>query len=247
MNSTGKLVAVHQPNLLPWLGYFDKLVRSDVFVLLDNAQFPKKGGTWMNRVRMRVSGAAAWVTVPIDRSYHGYRTIDEIELGVSGWREKVLRTIRSSYAGAPHFDEVFPLVEEILGQQTSGLAEFNIRGVRILSRAIGLNDSRFVRASELGVTGQATDRLIALVRAVGGGRYLCGGGAGGYQDDAAFARAGLGLEYQDFRHPEYRQGDHEFIPGLSIVDALMWCGAAGTRALLGTEVQPSGPAASTSA
>ena len=71
------LVAIHQPTFLPWLGWWDKLVRADRLVLLDDVQFPKKGGTWMNRVRMLVNGEPAWVTVPLDRSYHGVAPVRE--------------------------------------------------------------------------------------------------------------------------------------------------------------------------
>ena len=85
------LVAIHQPNFLPWLGYFDKLARADVFVLLDDAQFPKKGGTWVNRARLLVSGRPDWVTVPVDRSYHGTRTIIEMQIDdARPWRRKLI-------------------------------------------------------------------------------------------------------------------------------------------------------------
>ena len=69
-----RLVAIHQPNFLPWLGYFDKLARADVFILLDTVQFPKKAGSWMNRARLLVGGEPSWITVPVVRSYHGLRS-----------------------------------------------------------------------------------------------------------------------------------------------------------------------------
>jgi len=85
----GRVVAIHQPNFLPWLGYFDKLARADTFVLLDSVQFPKRNGTWMNRVKLLVGGEPGWITVPIVRAYHGLG-------GASSWR-------RSSRAiDAPH-------------------------------------------------------------------------------------------------------------------------------------------------
>jgi hypothetical protein len=77
---TQRLVAIHQPNFFPWLGYFDKLARADVFILLDDAQYPKTGGTWSNRVQLLINEKPAWVTVPVVRSYHGVRQIREMRI-----------------------------------------------------------------------------------------------------------------------------------------------------------------------
>jgi hypothetical protein len=228
------LVAIHQPNFLPWLGYFDKLARADVFVVLDDVQFPKRGGTWVNRVRMLVSGQPAWVTVPVDRSYRGTRTIHEMAIdGSSRWREKLTRTVAQSYRRAPYFEETMPLVERVIGMPTERLAEFNETGIRLVCEALGIDTGKLRRSSELGVTSTATERLIELTRAVGGDAYLAGGGAGGYQDDELFPRSGVELVEQRFEHPDYPQLSDEPVEGLSVVDALMSCGREGTPRLLG--------------
>ncbi len=75
------VVAIHQPNFLPWLGYFDKVAKSDVFVFLDSVQAPKTGGSWLNRVRLAMNGEARWVTAPIDRTFHGVKRVHELEFG----------------------------------------------------------------------------------------------------------------------------------------------------------------------
>jgi hypothetical protein len=228
------LVAIHQPNFLPWLGYFDKLAQADVFVVLDDAQYPKKSGTWMNRTQLLVGGKPSWVTAPVDRSYHGVRTIAEMRLDESrDWRAKLTRTIQQSYARAPWFDSIMPVVGELIERPTSELLDYNERGVHAIAELIGLDPSKFVRASTLGVTSTATDRLIDLTKAVGGEAYLAGGGAGGYQEDEKFAAAGIELQAQAFAPPVYSQLSDEHEPGLSIVDALMNCGPEDTRALIG--------------
>jgi hypothetical protein len=229
----GRIVAIHQPNFLPWLGYFDKIARADVFVALDDVQFSKTGGTWSNRTRILVNGAPAWLTIPVVRSYHGVRSIAEMQLAATAWRVRILNTIRNAYARAPHFSAVFPVIEEIVTCGLDRVGAFNLVGIRRLTGHLGLDAGRIVPASTLAGGGRATDRLIALVKQVGGTAYLCGGGASGYQDDAKFAAAGLDLLYQDFAHPVYPQcGARAFAPGLSVVDALMNRGFAGTRALL---------------
>ncbi|HMT10176.1 MAG TPA: WbqC family protein, partial [Ignavibacteria bacterium] len=88
-----KIAAIHQPSFFPWLGFFNKIVRSDVFVILDNVQFPKTGGYWANRVKLVVGGKGEWVTMPINRSYSGTKNINEIEIDKSrSWNQKMLKS-----------------------------------------------------------------------------------------------------------------------------------------------------------
>jgi hypothetical protein len=231
-----RLVAIHQPNFLPWLGFFDKLARCDEFVLLDDVQFPKKGGTWTNRVQIGVAGKPSWITVPIVRSYHGTQLVREILINdAAPWREKLLETIRHNYTRAPFFRDVFPVVEEIVNHRTELLADYNVYGIRELVRAIGPTHAEIRRSSELATAGHGTDLLISITKAVGGSAYLCGGGASGYQEDAKFAESGIDLVYQHFQHPTHPQASPSFIPGLSVVDAAMNCGIEGVRSLIGRE------------
>ena len=230
-----RVVAIHQPNFLPWLGWFDKLARCDLFVLLDATQFPRTSrGTWLNRVRILVGGGPRWATVPVIRSGRGVQDFRDVRVDdEQPWREKLLRTLELNYARAPHFEAHFPLVREALLEPTDVLVELNERALRRLARALELDDSRFVRASSLGAGGRATDLLVELTRAAGGTTYLSGGGAGGYQDDERFGEAGLELVYQRFEERPYQQLADEFVPGLSVLDALFSVGAERTRALLG--------------
>ena len=228
------IVAIHQPNVFPWLGYFDKIARADVFVVLDDAQFPKKGGTWTNRVQLLSNGKPLWATVPVRRDHSGVLPINEVRINDDEpWREKLLRTLQASYARAPHFKEVFAFVQPLVLNPTGLLAELNLHAIRAVCERLGLETSKLVLASPWGFASTATDRLIEIVRRVGGSAYLCGGGAGGYQEDEKFAAAGVRLAYQSFQHPTYPQFGDTFTPGLSIVDALMHCGFDGTARLLG--------------
>ncbi len=228
------IVAIHQPNFFPWLGYFDKIARADVFILMDNVQFPKTGGTWLNRVQVLVQGQPAWVTMPIVRAYHGVRCVCEMRINNAfAWREKLLRTLSVNYGRAPFFEDVYPFLEKLINYSTDSLVAYNLNAIQALSREFGLGASKFLLGSSLFVNGQATDLLIAMVKAVGGSAYLAGGGAGGYQEDEKFALAGLELMYQKFDHPTYPQFRSEkFVAGLSIIDVLMNCGFDQTRTLI---------------
>jgi hypothetical protein len=229
------IVAIHQPNFLPWLGYFDKLARADVFVLLDNVAAQQTGGAYTNRVEVLVGGKRSWLTVPIARGSEARRRIADLRVVASSpWRRKITATIEQNYARAPFFDAVMPTVHALLDTPGDLLADFNIAALTTIADLLRLDRRRMVRASTLDVPGAGTDLLIAIIRAVGGTTYLCGGGAGGYQDDAKFAAAGIALQYQDFRHPVYPQVNAaDFAAGLSVVDALMNCGYEGVSCLLG--------------
>ncbi len=227
------LVAIHQPNFFPWLGYFNKIARADVFCLLDNAQFQKTGGSWANRTQLAIHGKAAWVTAPVDRSWSGVRDIADIKLHAAGqWREGLLKTLQSTYGRAPGFREALALLRPLIANPAEGLAEYNVAAIRALCAALGLEGCRLVLGSSLWVRGQVTDLLIDIIKSVGGTAYLCGGGAGGYQEDHKFAAAGIELVYQHYRQPAYPQASQPFVPGLSVIDALMSCGVAETARLV---------------
>jgi len=229
-----RLVAIHQPNFLPWLGFFDKVRRADVMVAIDNVQFSKTGGTWTNRMRLIVAGRPAWVTVPIVRAYHGTRTIAEVEIdNHQPWREKLLKTVELNYRRAAHFGAVFPWLADLIANRTDRVVEFNLHAILSIMSAIRLDQSKLVLGSTLPINGRATDLLIDIVHAVGGTSYLVGGGADGYQQDELLVSAGLKVEYQNFEHPIYPQfSSVTFVPGLSVVDALMNVGFEGTASML---------------
>lgn len=228
------IVAIHQPNFLPWLGYFDKIARSDVFVFLDDVQFPKTGGLWSNRVKMRVAGEARWITAPIHRTFHGFALTNEIRLNdEKPWRKKLLKTLNANYAKAPYYNETMDWLKPLILLPESNLANYNMLVIRTIAERIGLRHDHLVTSSSLGASGQATELLIDLTKRVGGDCYLCGGGAQGYLDDQAFMAAGVELCYQSFDQPIYIQhGGREFAPGLSILDALVNIGPRDVRELL---------------
>jgi len=229
------VVGIHQPNFFPWLGFFDKLARCDVFVLLDNVQFVKTGGVWTNRVKILIQEEPRWLTAPIDRNYHGFREIREMRFHQdSRWRNKILKTLEASYRRAPYYDEAIAMVAPVISNPDDNIAQYNETAIRTISASIGIPQTKLLRASDLDSSGTSTELLISLTLGSGGQTYMCGGGADGYQDESAFDRAGISLLHQQFRHPLYLQHEQrKFAPGLSIIDALVNAGTTGVRELLG--------------
>lgn len=229
-----KIVAIHQPNFFPWLGYFDKIARSDTFILLDDVQFPKTGGVWSNRVKILFGDKARWITAPINRKFSGTRKINEIYFSSNNnWRDKILKTIEINYKKHLFFDETIKVISSLIMNEETNLSKYNINAIKTLAKAINLRTSSIVLSSSFNSNKIATLRLIDLIRKVGGQRYLCGGGSEGYQEDALFEQSKIELLYQKFKHPEYSQRDvSPFIEGLSIIDAAMNLGWDGVGELL---------------
>lgn len=218
-------VAIHQPNFFPWLGYFDKIARCDVFVFLDSVQAPKTGGSWLNRVKLAVNGEGQWVTAPIDRAFHGVRLVRDVEFAPKAWRAQLLKTLSSAYGRAAHYRQTMKLIEPLIANAEQNAACFNRAAIVALANALGIGNRRFVESSTLGVDGHSNELLVAITRATGSDVYLCGGGAADYFDEGVFAAAGIAVRYQNFIHPRYPQlSNAATIPGLSVVDALMHCG-----------------------
>lgn len=221
------VVAVHQPNYLPWFGYFHKIHRADVFVFLDDVEYTS--GSWINRNRIKTPDGWTWLTVPV-RDSGG--PIAEVRIARERrWQEVHRKSLQQNYGKASHFEEVFPLFERLYDREWEWLHELNVAAVEHVADEIGL-ECRFVRSSALSVETTRTDRLVDICERLDADRYLSGTGARSYTDPDRFDEAGIELEYQSFEHPRYEQRFDSFVPELSIVDVLMNVGTTGTRDFL---------------
>jgi hypothetical protein len=213
-------VAVVQPSYLPWRGYFHLIQKADVFVFYDDVQFDKHG--WRNRNRIKTANGPVWLTIPVSSKGNvvNKTAINQIEIvWDSPWNVKHWATVKQAYGKAPHFAEYAPLLERFLSQRPQKLADFTVELTIALAGALGL-ERRFVRSSSLGVSGERMERLLATLRAVGATHYVSGPSARDYMDEAQLAAAGIGLEYMEYRYPEYRQLHPPYDPQVSVIDLL---------------------------
>ncbi len=223
------LVAIHQPEHLPWIGFFEKMLRADLFVLLDDVQFSK--GDFQNRNRVKGAGGAQWLTVPVLRRFP--QKLNEVLVAGNGWQAKHWKTLRSCYARAAHFDEFAPLFEDFYGRPWARLAELNVAGIELIARALGV-ERKWVMASELKVSGQKSELVLDICKTLGASGYYSGRTGSTYLDSEAFRRAGIEIVVQNFNHPTYEQlfmKESGFVPNLSAVDLLFNCGARGLELL----------------
>ncbi len=223
-------VGIHQLHYLPWLRYFEKIQNCDVFVVLDDIQFNKNG--WQNRNRVKTAGGEALLTVPVQMKA-GQR-LDEVRIhDAPPWRKKHWRTIEQSYRRAPFFSEYAEFFEATYAREWEYLNGLNRHMLEFYLRALGVT-TRVEYSSALHVSGIATERLVNLIRAVGGESYYSGAYAlDAYLDADLLAQAGIALELQEWHAPVYPQLHGEFLPDLSILDLMMNCGPESLGVLCG--------------
>lgn len=214
------IVSIHQPNFMPWLGFFDKAVRSDLFILLDNVQFEKND--WQNRNRIKGPGGPQWLTVPVQHRFP--QTIAEVCIdNKANWRRKHWNAIASNYSKTPFYEQYGPLFEAVYQQGWDMLIDLNVRLLNLVFDIIGVKTP--VRmASEFQTEQASSERLADLCKAVGGDIYLAGAGGHDYLDSTPFEAAGIQVEYQTYSHPTYPQRFGDFAAHLSVLDLIMNCG-----------------------
>ena len=209
-------VTVHQPEHIPWPGFFHKIARADVFVVLDNVQFRKN--YFQNRNKIRTPDGWAWITVPVHHSLH--TLLQDVQISADErWKKKWLDSLYHAYCKAPYFDEYFPGLKNIINEPISSLSALNLSLIRELCRLLGIK-TRFVLASGLGASGQGSELILSLCKKVNAKVYLSGVSGKDYLKLDDFSSAGIQVEFQEFHHPIYRQMHLPFMPCMSIVDLL---------------------------
>lgn len=216
-----KIVSIHQPQYLPWLGYFDKINKADVFVLLDDVQYKKN--EWQNRNKIRTPKGGEWITVPI--RYKFGEKIDLIKIDNSrNWRKGHYKSLVTNYNKALYFKEYEPFFKITYESNWEYLVDINIHFIEYLVGALGIT-TKLIRSSKLAIERQKTERLVEICKKLGADTYLSGMGAKAYLDKDKFKRARIKLIYQNFKCPVYKQSFNiSFISNLSVIDLIFNCG-----------------------
>lgn len=213
------ILAAHQPAYLPWLGYFDKIIRSDIFIFLDTVQFEKNSFT--NRNKVKTSQGPVWLTVPLITKGHLNLTLNQMEIdNRRNWREKHLKTIIQNYKKSPRLQEYSGKIEALYQKEHVFFSELCWDQLMFWFKEMGI-EKKVVRSSNLPVTSKKSDLILDLCRHFGADHYLSGSLGRNYLDEDKFQQAGIKIEYQDYQHPVYPQLWGDFIPYMSIIDFIM--------------------------
>jgi hypothetical protein len=231
-----EIVSIHQPTFFPWLGYFSKIRQADCFVFLDQVQNIKTGGSWVNRVKLLQGGQPKWFTCPLVRSHGAPQDVNQIEIDPSqDWRRKLLKTLEINYGRALHFNTVMPMLVELINQPGTLLASYNEQCIERIARELGLTCPLVRQAGLVDPVRdyKGSERLARICQQLGGRVYLAGGGADSYENVEVYQRVGIALRVSRFVQRPYLQvGQVNFVPGLSVLDALLNLGFERTAELL---------------
>ncbi len=231
MSAKTRTIAILQPGYIPWLGFFDQVLRSDLFVIYDDVQFDKHG--WRNRNRIKSANGVQWLTVPVLHRGRSAQFIPDVEINNTvPWGRKQLAAIRQCYAKAPFLDQYWGEIEEVRARPWTHLIDLDQAFVDRMCSWLRVR-GELVRSSELEVDGDRSERLVKICRALGASHYLTGDAARSYLDPREFEQNGIRVEFQNYQHPSYPQLHGDFVPYLSALDLLLNCGDESAQVLRG--------------
>ena len=217
-----KTIAIHQPDYIPWLGFFYKVAHCDEFVYLDDAQYSNEAAHNFNVIK--TSQGAYRLKIPVYQtlgdSIMDVRTKDEL-----GWKKKHLKTIEMNYKRAKHFNEVFPEIESMLTKKYDNIADLNIAINSFILKKFGIH-TPVIRSSEIDIKTVREERIIDICEKLNASEYLSGNGARVYQQEEHFESRGIRLQYLEYQPVVYHQlwPKNGFLPCMSAIDYIFNCG-----------------------
>lgn len=211
--------AIHQPNFLPWLPYFDKISKADIFIFLDRVAYPKSGnsmGSWCNRVKINMNGQEIWFACPVQRE-SGIQPIETVKINYAQLSfDKWIYTLECAYARYANFKFVKNLIFDTFNENYVFFADFNIALIKKICTLLNISTA-FVKQSDLDVFLSSNEMLIELCHKVSATKYLSGTGAVDYMDDEQFTANNIQVIYQNQTYPE----DINLIKKYSIIHYLI--------------------------
>ncbi len=213
------ITSIHQPTYLPYIGFFNKILHSECYVVYDTAQYVTRA--FNNRNKIKVStGTSAWLTVPLKKA--SYRPFIEMMIDhAKPWKENHWKSILLNYSKAKCFQETCDRFEMIYTKDYENLADINVAIIREILDMFDYK-GRIEFASKLHLSGKtrATDTLIEILKKVGAEYYLSGPSGKQYMDEDIFRKESIKIIYQHFSHPIYNQLWGAFQPNMCILDVL---------------------------
>lgn len=212
-------IGILQPGYLPWLGFFEQMYRSDIFVIYDDVQYNKH--SWRNRNRIKTANGVQWLTVPVLVKFNGLPLINEVKIDNKlNWRKKHLFSIKQNYSKAPFYKKYIDIFRDAYSRDWEYLIDINMYFIYELAKCLGINNKKIVRSSTLDVVGNRIERLVSICKVFRADTFYEGAVGRNYLDEKYFAEHGIKLEYQDYKHPIYNQLYKDFVPYLSVIDLL---------------------------
>ncbi len=234
MTNSGKItIGILQPGYLPWLGFFEQLQKSDVFVIYDDVQYDR--GSWRNRNRIKTVSGTQWLTVPVLVKFMERLSVNEIKIdNHSDWKKKHLASIKLNYSKAPFYSKYIDIFEAAYTKEWEYLVDLDMHFILTLAELFGIDSKKIKMSSVLRPEGDKNSRLISLCKMFNAGIFYEGAAGKNYIDEAVFKKEGINVAFQDYKHPVYPQLYGDFISHLSVVDLLFNCGPESLDVIMGS-------------
>jgi len=218
------IVSSNQPYFFPYPGFFYKAYRSDVFVILDNVQFPR-GTTWTTRNRFKNHQGSLWMTLPVKKKGLGLQKINTVRICHDGrWAKKHLKSLKNAYANAPYFKDHLNFLEGLFSTKFDKLMDVNLKIIRYLMNHLQI-ETEVILSSELEIKAKGDQLLVEICRKFGASQFLVQSAARKHFDADRFKKAGIRLTDVKPPSPVYPQLWGSFIPNLSALDLVLNCGS----------------------
>lgn len=214
-----RVVTIHQPNYLPWIGLFSKIMQADCFIIYDNAQYTTGGVIHRNKIRTR--NGWLYLTVPVSKHLGKSRICDVPLPEEKRWRKDHWRTIYQNYVRSPFFKDYGGFFKELYQQSFELLCQLNEKILLYVLNCFGIK-VEVIKASEMKIDPvlRKTDLMLAYLKCAGADIYLSGPSGRNYLEAEKFPQNNMGLKYFAFQHPVYQQRYPGFEPNLSAIDLL---------------------------
>ena len=213
------IISIHQPAYLPWLGYFDKINRSDIFIYLDTVQLEKNSYTCRNKIK--TPQGSTWLTIPIIIKGHTTNSIGDIRIDNSqNWKKNHLKNIFFNYKKAKFFDDLYPKIELLYEEDFDLFSDLAYKHMVFWLNELNIQ-TKIVKSSTLDIETKKSDLILDLCSNFRASKYLSGALGKGYLNESSFDQHQIQIEYQNYSHPVYQQLNGEFLPYMGIVDFWM--------------------------
>jgi hypothetical protein len=221
-----KRIVISQPMFFPWVGLFEQVRLADVYVHYDDVQFSK--GSFTNRVQVKTPRGSKWLTVPLKKLELGQLINDVALQDAEDWRQSHLSLLSQVYSGALYETDMLAMVSRVYDRPAANLADLTIGSMEEVCHYFDLDANRnFLKSSQLGIPGKGSQRVLDIVKHLGGDIYVTGHGARNYLDHELFERNGVSVQYMRYERAPYPQLHGVFDPHVSILDLIANTGGSG--------------------
>ena len=223
------IVSIHQPNFFPWMGFFDKLNKSDKFVFLTSS-VRSKNDKYLTRCSILSHSKSIYISIPL-----GIKQIPINHLLMpdnNQWKIKALNIIHAAYHRTNYYDEIIPKIEELLMNENKYFSDYSINIINFLVHKLNIDTKIHIDTDFNKDFGSSNERNIEICKEINAQNYFSGAGAKSYNDLSLYKKNNIEIIYQDYTQPNYLQQSTQFLGGLSIIDAIFNCGYEETEKML---------------